>query len=101
MLYDWERFGLGKPAIDLAITIAGLGNITIFREVAAYYNSINARSAVENLARDIAAAKVWSLIEFLSLHKEGKLRDAAGFIPELIETFPRWLMRLSGEAADG
>lgn len=93
MLYDWERFGLGKPALDLAITIAGLGNMTTFREVAASYNKINAHSAVESLARDIATAKVWSLIEFLNHLKDGKLREA-DFIHEVIDTFPRWLMRL-------
>jgi hypothetical protein len=30
-MYDWERFGLATPPIDLAITVPGLGDDATFR----------------------------------------------------------------------
>jgi len=36
-LFDWERFGRGHPALDLAITIPGLGREADFHRVAAEY----------------------------------------------------------------
>jgi phosphotransferase family enzyme len=75
VLYDWERFGRGTPALDLAITIPGLGNDEAFRTVAAGYLGISTAAdkagqlALDDLARAIALAKLWSVIEFLSMCK--------------------------------
>src|SRR5579883_2966731 len=33
VLYDWERFGQATPAIDLAITVPGLGDRAVFQKV--------------------------------------------------------------------
>ena len=36
-LFDWERFGRCSPALDLAITVPGLGDETAYRAVATSY----------------------------------------------------------------
>jgi hypothetical protein len=72
--FDWERFGLGGPALDLAITVPGLGDMTSYLVVAGAYlacgpsdeNHVPFRGTVEELARAIAYAKVWSVAEYLS-----------------------------------
>lgn len=60
-LFDWERFGRGTPALDLAITIPGLGAPDDFVRVARAYGE-DARAA------DIACAKAWSVVEFVNHH---------------------------------
>jgi hypothetical protein len=80
VLFDWERFALATPAIDLAITIGGLGSIEQFRNVAATY--IHIREAmgqryahsVQALTRNIALAKLWTILEYLGLYTVGKLK---------------------------
>ena len=37
VLYDWERFGVGTPPIDLAITVPGLGDHAAYAAVASGY----------------------------------------------------------------
>src|SRR5690242_19318897 len=39
VLFDWERFCFGAPALDLAIIVPGLGNADLFRNVAEAYLS--------------------------------------------------------------
>lgn len=75
VLFDWERFSRGTPALDLAITIPGLGDLAAFRRVAKRYLQLAPGDPVtgdpERLARDIAVAKVWSVLEFLGRCNDG------------------------------
>jgi hypothetical protein len=57
-LFDWERFGRGTAALDLAITIPGLGTREDFQRVAKEYGG-------ESPAQ-VAWAKAWSLVEFVA-----------------------------------
>ena len=101
VLFDWERFGYGTPVLDLAITIPGLGDGATFRRVAGRY--LGDRRAVdgplcpagERLSREIAIAKVWSVVEFLSNYAEGRLARI-GTIDWLVRLFPGWLQAVSG-----
>jgi Phosphotransferase enzyme family len=86
-LFDWDRFGAGTPAIDLAITIPNLGDTFAYHRVAACYfeaQAVEASSAVETRAHDIAIAKVWSVVHYLS---EGTGRHTA----RVIQALPCWL----------
>jgi aminoglycoside phosphotransferase (APT) family kinase protein len=101
-LYDWERFGAGTPALDLAITVPWLGDKKIFETVAARYLSgcdaapdLSA-SNVAHLAEEIGAAKIWSVIEFLSMYQEGTVINADA-IEELVRDFPEWLKSVTTE----
>jgi aminoglycoside phosphotransferase (APT) family kinase protein len=63
VLFDWERFGRGHPALDLAITVPGLGGAADFEAVARAYERAGGTRVG---ARAIAVAKAWSVVEFLA-----------------------------------
>lgn len=97
VLYDWERFGSGSPALDLAVTIPGLGNDAEFVRVAARYaeQAIEGislpRLSAESLSQDIRLAKAWSVTELLSRHAEDALIGADDVVEWLVSSFPDWL----------
>lgn len=99
VLFDWERLGLGAPALDLAISVPGLGQPADFQAVAAGYLAHDSpaqpdRAAVEELAREIAIAKTWNVVEFLSMAASG---DPAlqSRIPALAQALPAWLATMA------
>lgn len=99
VLFDWERYCRGAPALDLAITVPGLVAEAAYRLVAARYLASGPAPALEthdSLARDIRAAKVWSVTEFLSHAAEGQLR-AESTIAWLVREFPAWVDRVGAE----
>jgi thiamine kinase-like enzyme len=63
VLFDWDRFGLGTPALDLAITVPRLGSREEYAKVAATYRG----KADAQLAREIALAKVWVIVDFIGM----------------------------------
>lgn len=73
VLFDWERIGYASPAIDLAITMPGLGTIDKSLEfnIASTYISFWKNSSVEflysvqELTEQIVMAKMWSALDFL------------------------------------
>lgn len=100
VLFDWERFCLATPAIDLGIVIAGLGTPAQFAQVAGVY--LRERAAIgcpyhaagDTLAHEIARAKVWTVAEYLSLYTAGALAHDAVFA-FLTARVPAWLDSLS------
>jgi aminoglycoside phosphotransferase (APT) family kinase protein len=107
VLYDWERFGMGTPALDLAITIPGLGDEDTFARVASAYLRAddendgeaiakrveNVPSTIEALANEIAAAKVWSVVEFLGMGAGDDI-SATPATYSLVGEFPYWIRGL-------
>jgi aminoglycoside phosphotransferase (APT) family kinase protein len=88
VLLDWERFGAGTPALDLAITVPGLGSPAEYAVCAAVYLGASGEG-MERLARRIAVAKVWSVIEFLA-HMSG--RTDVPHREALIRDVPEWIL---------
>jgi thiamine kinase-like enzyme len=87
VLFDWDRFGLGTPALDLAITIPGLGSREDCEKVAATYRG----GADAKLAREIAFAKVWVIVDILGhVHEQAVYKRMKSFLGQ-IET---WLEQL-------
>ncbi len=78
ILFDWERISAGAPAIDLAITMPGLGTLdeTLEEKIAIHYiklwNYRNRRFYLsqKELVKQIKLAKVWSAMEFLDNSRE-------------------------------
>jgi hypothetical protein len=72
VLLDWQRWGRGWRAYDLAGVIPGLGDRKAYREVAAVYRArcsargIDAPEAAA-LAREARRAKAWAVVELLGL----------------------------------
>jgi hypothetical protein len=93
VLFDWERVTLGSPAIDLAITVPGLGNPADYAAVASSYQ----RDAnTSTLTRDIADAKVWTVIEFLSGCARGEVVQSFP-LESLTDAIPGWLRSLRAD----
>ncbi|MEM8529423.1 MAG: phosphotransferase [Chloroflexota bacterium] len=100
VLFDWERFGYGTPALDLAITIPGLGTVGDFTVVAEQYLSQHTTTleksySTKPLANDIAIAKAWSVVEFLSMVSRGQVSDVRS-VPSLVQRLPEWLAMVVG-----
>jgi thiamine kinase-like enzyme len=74
VLVDWERFGYGTPAVDLAILMPGLGSQdgSLERWLATEYVKCWLREegfapiSVEVLQAQIRLAKLWSAVEFVT-----------------------------------
>lgn len=98
VLFDWERFGRGAPAIDLAITIAGLGNPTAYRALASRACHIDSGyGPVDDLARDIALAKCWTAVELLAGVTRHEAQVPASTLTFLRQRFPGWIRAIAAE----
>lgn len=84
VLFDWERCTIAHPAIDLGITVPGLGSARDFVAVARAY------AGDDRLAPDIAHAKLWSVVEFLAGYASGEIAPSFD-ITALIDRVPGWL----------
>jgi hypothetical protein len=100
VLFDWERFSLGAPAIDVAILIPGLPDKTTFRQYAGSYRKINCSNIVENgtledFAEDVKVAKVWTVLEFLYIYTTRQTGITPEQIEYLCDHLPGWLESLA------
>ena len=115
VLFDWERFGAGPIALDLAITIPGLGDPASFARVASAY--VDALSQLAQpaqpgqlgqpgqpgtavvpdpaaLSRELAIAKCNTVVEFLAAAATRRSRPAA--LAPLLQAVPGWLAERAG-----
>lgn len=91
VLFDWERFGKGSPAIDLAPLIKGMGTKQTFIDLSERYCHLSFHKNSKALAREIAIAKAWIVTEVIVLLH---LRQKAAFPIYLNwyrENLPDWL----------
>lgn len=108
VLLDWERIGLGHPAIDLAIAIPGLPTTAEFERTAAVYRAADMgpnAEAVQVEPRHLVLAKLWTLVEFLaetpllgdvdSGPLSGPLRRRQETTGAVARALPQWLARLT------
>ncbi len=95
MLFDWERFTLGTPSIDVGIIVPALPAGEVMLHAAHAYLAGRAgkedREAI--FAREIAAAKVWSVVEFISNYAAGA-RQLGPLVSRIVEVFPKWVTGL-------
>jgi aminoglycoside phosphotransferase (APT) family kinase protein len=92
VLFDWERITLASPAIDLAIIVGGLGERAQFRQVTQFYRAERPDFplSVDSLAAQIALAKLWTVLEYLSEYTDGSLAwDTT--LDRLTASLPAWL----------
>ena len=93
VLFDWERFSTGHPAIDLAPLIKGMGTPEEYQRLAARYCRFNPRSE-NDLARDIALAKAWIVSEVITLLHQRQKADFPRFQHWYRCYLPDWLKRI-------
>lgn len=94
VLFDWERFGRGTPAVDIAITVLGLGNAASYRRAATKYlanRSIQMDSnEIAHLTHSVCVAKAWVIVDILSKVATNQV-EYAPVIDRLLEYLPAWL----------
>jgi hypothetical protein len=101
VLFDWELFGPGTPAIDLAIVIPGLGNVAQYAAVVDCYVEFWACQpdtlpwTNAQLARNIALAKIASVVRLLAAHADGSARVGAELVAWLVDKAPTWIGELA------
>jgi hypothetical protein len=94
VLFDWERCCTAAPALDLAISVPGLGTADDFQRVAAAYLGTATGSEVERLSHEIGVAKVWSVVEFLAGVAAGEVQPSFP-IDRLVDAFPGWVRNVA------
>lgn len=94
VLFDWERFSRATPALDLAITVPGLGEPEGMQLVAARYLGTHDAAAVAALVREITVAKAWTAVELFNfLGDPGPPPHEV--VAHLCERFPLWLQQVA------
>lgn len=96
VLFDWELFGPGRPATDLAIIIPGLGDAAAYTRVATAYHTAWEGSEslpwdINNLARQIAGAKVVTVVQLLDGHITEEANVGEDLLVWLTKALPGWL----------
>lgn len=91
VLFDWERFGRGSPAIDLAPLIKGMGTKHAFTDLAERYCQLSGQRNSTALAREMAIAKAWIVTEVITLLYERKKSTFPLYLNWYQEHLPDWL----------
>lgn len=94
--FDWERFTVGHPAIDLAPMIPGMGSRDNYEALADMYlahrhcSSGTVPSRAE-LIRHIALAKAWLIVEVVNILKQRKHPAIGKYLDWYRQVLPDWL----------
>lgn len=91
VLFDWERFGTGSPAIDLAPLIKGMGSRQSILQLAERYSVHYLHMPARQLATEITLAKAWIVSEVVSLLYDRNKTDFELYLNWYRETLPGWL----------
>ncbi|WP_141195655.1 hypothetical protein [Vibrio sp. V12_P9A6T4] len=66
-MFDWERFGQGSSAIDLAPLVNGLGSIGEYEKIISQYIKYNPVVSKTELIEHLIIAKCWIVIEVVNI----------------------------------
>ncbi|EGR1329813.1 phosphotransferase family protein [Vibrio cholerae] len=91
VLFDWERFGYGSPAIDLAPLVQGLGSMDEYASIIERYTQHNSSFAADELTKHLVIAKCWIVIEVINILISRNKPEAAIYIDWYQKNLPAWL----------
>jgi thiamine kinase-like enzyme len=91
VLFDWERFGHGSPAIDLAPLVTGLGTISDYKVIIGQYTQHNASLSETELLRHLIIAKCWIITEVVNILVSRNNPEKEKYIDWYRTNIPRWL----------
>ncbi|HEX5167342.1 MAG TPA: aminoglycoside phosphotransferase family protein [Thermomicrobiales bacterium] len=100
VLFDWELFGPGLPAIDLAIIVPGLGDAAAYRRVADAYDAVWPGPDplpwdTDQLGHQIAVAKVATVVQLLDSHATGRAEVGDELLDWLADSVPTWVGQIA------
>lgn len=91
VLFDWERFGYGSPAIDLAPLIKGMGDPASIHHWVECYRLAAPQWSVSALTRHVVLAKTWLITEVLSILHRRHPQILPKYLSWYRATLPDWL----------
>jgi len=95
VLFDWELFGPGSSALDLAIIVPGLGDIETFQQVVDRYAVALIALADHGLtlpnARELAVAKAATVARLVHEQRSGRAQVPDELMEWIAASFPRWV----------
>lgn len=88
-MFDWERISMSNPAIDLSITMPGLGTSdnSLEKAIANSYLKYWGKSPCFSISRDelikqIKVIKIWTAVEFLAYNWNTQPKNTIRWILE-------------------
>ncbi|USD35220.1 MULTISPECIES: phosphotransferase family protein [Vibrio] len=94
VLFDWERFSTGSPAIDLAPLVKGLGDKSDMLRIVDTYLSVHQPMSREALLKQLIIAKAWLVIEVTNLLYKRKKPQLCKYIDWFNLHLPRWITNI-------
>lgn len=91
VLFDWERFGHGSPAIDLAPLVSGLGAVSEYELIIWQYSQYNSSLPEAELMKDLIIAKCWIIIEVVNILVSRNNPETTKYINWYRSNVPQWL----------
>ncbi|AJZ89102.1 hypothetical protein BBAD15_g1171 [Beauveria bassiana D1-5] len=91
VLFDWERFGYGSPAIDLAPLIKGMGDPADINQMVERYRQAAPQWLAPVLVRHVVVAKAWLITEVLSILHHRHPQILPKYLNWYRATLPGWL----------
>jgi hypothetical protein len=91
VLFDWERFGYGSPAIDLAPLVPQMGSLAEYEAIIEHYLRHSSLLSGDRLLRHLIMAKCWLIIEVTNLlTRRGKALEQR-YLEWYRQQVPHWL----------
>ncbi|EDK27998.1 Predicted choline kinase involved in LPS biosynthesis [Vibrionales bacterium SWAT-3] len=97
VLFDWERFGYGSPAIDLAPLVSRMGTLSDYEFIVDQYLLHNNLISREDLIRQLIIAKSWIVVEVTNILVSRNNPEASKYIHWFREQLPTWLASVEGQ----
>jgi hypothetical protein len=91
VLFDWERFGYGSPAIDLAPLVPQMGSLAEYEAIIAHYLRHSSLLSGDRLLRHLIMAKCWLIIEVTNLLTRREKPQAQQYLVWYRQRVPHWL----------
>lgn len=91
VLFDWERFGYGSPAIDLAPLVPRLGSPADYTSIVEKYIRHSSILPGEILEKQLMIAKSWLVVEVTNLLVRRNKPESSIYINWYRENVPNWL----------
>ena len=97
VLFDWERFGYGSPAIDLAPLVSRMGTLSDYEFIVDQYLPHNNLIFREDLIKQLIIAKSWIVVEVTNILVSRNNPEASKYIHWFREQLPTWLATVEGQ----
>lgn len=91
VLFDWERFGYGSPAIDLAPLVPQVGSLAEYEAIIEHYLRHSSLLSGDRLLRHLIMAKCWLIIEVTNLLTRREKPQAQRYLDWYRQRVPHWL----------